>query len=315
MQHLKESLAKLVLETSTNFSRCPSRPLRRHEARPRDAVSWALTRLRSTSTWHATGRCRSARIRACHVRNQDAGRTNQIEIARTIRDVIVDATKDGTLRPNQVDSLTGKNSGNNLGEGTPVIHCEQWEQEEIEVRLILKGEGAKTRTFNTPSVRAAGARTCRQEYRRRPQVHTSLSVPGAGSWMQRGAIGVAIGGDRASGYHFAKQQLFPHAGRYQTRTPSLRSSKRMLWKLPQAWDRHDGLRRGGEPDRLQGRRLSPASGEFLCFRRVRLLGVQAARRYSGCADRRDPPLALQDDTPAVHMARSQGLPSRDARSG
>ena len=47
---------------------------------------------------------------------------------KAIREAVAEATKRGKLRPNSVDSLTGKNSGNNLGPGTPVIHFEQWEE-------------------------------------------------------------------------------------------------------------------------------------------------------------------------------------------
>src|SRR5829696_2336181 len=49
----------------------------------------------------------------------------------------------GELRPNSVDPITGENSGDNLGPGTPIIHFEQWEHNEIEVRLILKGGGCE----------------------------------------------------------------------------------------------------------------------------------------------------------------------------
>ena len=52
---------------------------------------------------------------------------NQIAIKKAIREAVAEATRRGKLRPNSVDSLTGKNSGNNLGEETPVIHFEQWE--------------------------------------------------------------------------------------------------------------------------------------------------------------------------------------------
>src|SRR5581483_4351165 len=40
---------------------------------------------------------------------------NQIEIKKAIRAAVSEATKRGKLRPNSVDSLTGKNSGDNLG--------------------------------------------------------------------------------------------------------------------------------------------------------------------------------------------------------
>ena len=58
---------------------------------------------------------------------------NQMEIKRAIRAAIAEATRLGKLRPNSVDSLTGKNSGDNLGAETPVMHFEQWEQDDVEV--------------------------------------------------------------------------------------------------------------------------------------------------------------------------------------
>src|SRR6185437_11837285 len=70
---------------------------------------------------------------------------NQIRIKQAIREAVAEATRRGKLRPNSVDSITGKNSGDNLGLETPVIHFEQWEQDEIEVRLILKGGGCENK--------------------------------------------------------------------------------------------------------------------------------------------------------------------------
>ena len=68
---------------------------------------------------------------------------NQIWMRQQIKDAVAEATKRGKLRPNSVDSITGENSGNNLGPGTPIIHFEQWEQDAIEVKLILKGGGCE----------------------------------------------------------------------------------------------------------------------------------------------------------------------------
>ena len=70
---------------------------------------------------------------------------NQIVIRKAIRAAVAEATRRGKLRPNSVDSLTGANSGNNLGAETPVIHFEQWEQDEIEVKLVLKGGGCENK--------------------------------------------------------------------------------------------------------------------------------------------------------------------------
>src|SRR5271166_2798290 len=63
---------------------------------------------------------------------------NQIQVKRAIHEAVAEATRRGKLRPNSVDSLTGENTGNNLGKETPVIHFEQWEENEIEIKLILK---------------------------------------------------------------------------------------------------------------------------------------------------------------------------------
>src|SRR5262249_24341751 len=64
---------------------------------------------------------------------------NQIWMRQQIREAIAEATRRGKLRPNSVDSITGENSGDNLGPGTPIIHIDQWERDSIEVKLILKG--------------------------------------------------------------------------------------------------------------------------------------------------------------------------------
>ncbi|HEY6361909.1 MAG TPA: fumarate hydratase, partial [Vicinamibacterales bacterium] len=45
---------------------------------------------------------------------------NQIAMQKQIREAVAEATKQGKLRPNSVDSMTGENSGSNLGPGTPI---------------------------------------------------------------------------------------------------------------------------------------------------------------------------------------------------
>ena len=53
------------------------------------------------------------------------------------------------LRPNAVDTLTGKNTGNGAGRAIPYLHFEEWEQPELEVRMILKGAAARTAAPST----------------------------------------------------------------------------------------------------------------------------------------------------------------------
>jgi fumarate hydratase, class I len=134
---------------------------------------------------------------------------NQIWMASRIRDAIVEATRRGKLRPNSVDSITGKNSGDNLGPGTPILHFEQWERDDIEIRLILKGGGCENTNaqYALPAELPHLGRADRNlDGVRKCILHAVWQAQGKG--CSPGAVGVAIGGDRTSGYTHAKAQLF-----------------------------------------------------------------------------------------------------------
>ena len=135
--------------------------------------------------------------------------SNQIWMRQQIREAIAEATRRGKLRPNSVDSITGKNSGDNLGPGTPIIHFDQWDRDEIEIKLILKGGGCENTNaqyalpVELPHLGRAdrsldGVRKC--------ILHAVWQAQGRG--CSPGAVGVCVGGDRTSGYSHAKEQLF-----------------------------------------------------------------------------------------------------------
>ena len=134
---------------------------------------------------------------------------NQIAFSKVIREAIVEATKRGKLRPNSVDSITGKNSGDNLGPGTPVIHYEQWEKDDVEVRLILKGGGCENKNiqYTVPCELEHLGRANRDlEGVEKCILHAVWQAQGQG--CAPGALGVCIGADRANGYALAKEQLY-----------------------------------------------------------------------------------------------------------
>src|SRR4029450_13650968 len=134
---------------------------------------------------------------------------NQIEMRRQIVDAVVEATRRGKLRPNSVDSITGENSGTNLGPGTPIIYFEQWARDEIEVKLILKGGGCENMNaqYSLPAELPNLGRADRTlEGVRKCILHAVWNAQGKG--CAPGAVGVCIGGDRTSGYVQAKEQLF-----------------------------------------------------------------------------------------------------------
>src|ERR1700678_3213174 len=134
---------------------------------------------------------------------------NQLQVKRAIREAVAEATRRGKLRPNSVDSLTGKNSGDNLGAETPVIHFDQWEQDEIEVKLMLKGGGCENKNiqYSVPCTLEHLGRADRTiEGVRKCLLHAVWQAQGQG--CAPGALGVCIGSDRAHGYEVAKEQLF-----------------------------------------------------------------------------------------------------------
>lgn len=134
---------------------------------------------------------------------------NQIVMRQQIREAVAEATRRGKLRPNSVDSITGQNTGNNLGPGTPIIHFAQWERDEIEVKLILKGGGCENTNaqYALPAELDHLGRADRSlDGVRKCILHAAWKAQGKGCGP--GALGVCIGGDRTSGYTHAKEQLF-----------------------------------------------------------------------------------------------------------
>jgi fumarate hydratase class I len=119
---------------------------------------------------------------------------------------VVQATRKGYLRQNSVDSLTGKNSGNNLGPGSPVYHLHQAGGRTLKVRMMLKGGGCENVgvQYALPDNRLgagrdlAGVRLCLLD-----AVHQAQ-----GKGCGPGILGVCIGGDRSGGYVASKEEFF-----------------------------------------------------------------------------------------------------------
>jgi len=130
---------------------------------------------------------------------------DQITFEDAAREAVKLATKKGYLRQNSVDSLTGKNDGTNVGPGAPVVHFHQHRSPEVSVRLILKGGGCENvgAQYSLPDGRIKANRDldgCRKAI-----LDAVLQAQGKGCGP--GILGVCIGGDRATGYEFSKQQL------------------------------------------------------------------------------------------------------------
>ena len=130
---------------------------------------------------------------------------DQIAFAIAAKAAVGEATAKGYLRQNSVDSVTGKNSGNNLGPGSPTLHFQQHRRTRLDVRLILKGGGCENvgAQYSLPDTRLGANRDLDGVQK----VILDAVVQAQGKGCSPGILGVCIGGDRATGYLHSKEQL------------------------------------------------------------------------------------------------------------
>lgn len=131
---------------------------------------------------------------------------NPAELRRQIRAAVAQATKLTYLRPNAVDSLDGKNTGNNLGdEHFPTIHFTEAEDDILTIDLMLKGGGCENvgAQYSLPDNRLKAGRDL--EGVRKVVLDAVYQAQGEG--CAPGFLGVAIGGDRGTSYVASKEAL------------------------------------------------------------------------------------------------------------
>ncbi|MGA1861458.1 fumarate hydratase [Deferribacter thermophilus] len=132
------------------------------------------------------------------------------EAEKTYREAIewaaAEATKKQYLRPNAVDPITGKNSGNNVGNNAPYIHFHQWDKDEVRIRLMLKGGGSENVgiQYKLPDSNLRAGRDLKGV----KKVIIDAVVKAQGFGCAPGTIGVGIGGDRVTSYALSKEQFF-----------------------------------------------------------------------------------------------------------
>jgi len=130
---------------------------------------------------------------------------SQIDIKNEINKAIKVSVQKLYLRPNIVDTLTGKNLGDKTGPGYPVINFEEWKKDYIKVILMLKGGGCENvgTQYALPDSRVNAGRDL--EGVRRCILDAVHKAQGRG--CSPGILGVCIGGDRVSSYEESKRQL------------------------------------------------------------------------------------------------------------
>jgi fumarate hydratase class I len=129
------------------------------------------------------------------------------KLRQQIETAVAEATARAYLRPNAVDSLSGKNSGNNLGgEYFPSVHFQEVEGDTLTIELMLKGGGCENvgAQYSLPNA-ALGAGRDLAGVRK---VALDAVHKAQGKGCAPGVLGVAIGGDRGSSYYASKEVLY-----------------------------------------------------------------------------------------------------------
>lgn len=205
---LVEPLVELVRRTSTDLPADVEKALR--EAREREEPGSPAQRALDTilenvalSRRSSTPVCQDTGTPIFHV-HHPAG-WSQAMLREQIRQGLALATERAYMRPNAVDALSGKNSGNNLGIDFPTIHFEEWDKDYLKVDLLLKGGGSENcgAQYSLPDDTLKAGRDLGGV--RKVVLDAVFRAQGQG--CAPGVIGVAIGGDRGSSYLKSKEQL------------------------------------------------------------------------------------------------------------
>jgi fumarate hydratase class I len=209
MRDLTSEILELVRFTSTNLPPDAEKALREAFAKeePGSAAYGALetilknvemTRRNSTPICQDTG----TPIFFVHYPEGWSPRA----LKEQIKAAVAQATKKTYLRPNAVDSLDGKNTGNNLGDSYfPTIHFEEAEGDTLVIDLMLKGGGCENvgAQYSLPDNRLKAGRDL--EGVRRAALDSVFTAQGEG--CAPGFLGISIGGDRGTGYVASKEAL------------------------------------------------------------------------------------------------------------
>lgn len=212
MQDLTEHILELVRLAATDLppdvERALSQSLEREE--PGSAARGALETIMKNvemAREASTPICQDTGTPIFYVYHPEGWSTRKLK--RQIKAAVAEATQRAYLRPNAVDSLTGVNSGDNLGGSHyPSIHFEEMDGDTLTVDLMLKGGGCENvgAQYSLPNSQLGAGRDLGGV--RKVVLDAVHNAQGKG--CAPGILGIAIGGDRGSSYYASKEALFRH---------------------------------------------------------------------------------------------------------
>ena len=245
MGDLVETFVELVRRASTELPadvEAALRAAREREDPDSAAASTLETILQNVALARASSTpvCQDTGVPIFYVYHPQGLSTRQLRAQ--IEAAVAEATRRAYLRPNAVDSLTGRNSGNNVGIGFPTCHFNNGlgkernglgkernglgkernglgkernglgkernglRKERMRVDLLLKGGGSENvgTQYKLPYEPLKAGRDL--EGVRRVVLDAVYQAQGQG--CAPGVLGITIGGDRGTGYVHAKEQFF-----------------------------------------------------------------------------------------------------------
>jgi fumarate hydratase class I len=214
MQDLGDAILELIRRTSTDLPADVEGRLRAalEQEAPGSAARGALeTILKNVelSRKNATPICQDTGTPIFYVRHPEGWSTRKLR--KQIRAALAEATRRSYMRPNAVDAVYDRNSGDNLGgDDFPFIHFEEVEGGELAVELMLKGGGCENvgAQYSLPDGRLGAGRDLAGV--RKAVLDAVHRAQGQG--CAPGILGVSIGGDRGSGYLASKEALLGKMG-------------------------------------------------------------------------------------------------------
>ena len=218
MQDLTNEILELIRRTSSDLPPDVEKRLRTavEKEAPGSAARGAFeTILKNVelSRKNSSPICQDTGTPIFYVKYPDVWST--LKLKQQIRAALAEATRKSYMRPNAVDAVYDKNSGNNLGgDDFPYIHFDEVEGDELTVELMLKGGGCENvgAQYSLPDNRLGAGRDLAGV--RKVVLDAVQRAQGQG--CAPGILGVSIGGDRGSGYVKSKEVLLDKIG---TRNP------------------------------------------------------------------------------------------------
>ena len=210
MKDITEYVLELIRRTSTDLPADIENPLRESviQEAPGSAARGALETIIENvelSRKNSTPICQDTGTPIFYVYYPEGWSTRKLK--QQIRNALAEATKRSYMRPNAVNVLTEKNTGNNLGgDDFPYIHFEEVEGDELTIELMLKGGGCENvgSQYSLPDVHLGAGRDLKGV--RKVVLDAVQKAQGQG--CSPGILGVAIGGDRGSSYIASKETFF-----------------------------------------------------------------------------------------------------------